>query len=410
MLRYFDLREIADQLHQFEAEGEDAVPQMVDFMLQQGLQLNASDIHLECKKDAIILKFRIDGMLHPLAPLSTVLKDNLLARLKNLSRVMSYKRRLPQDGSIEFTYDGANVMLRSSFVPTLHGEKVVIRLPDESRRSFEIETLGLSPDLQEKFLQLLAQLKGTILLTGPSSSGKSTTIYSILKRIVSQHKDRINIATIEDPIEADLEEINQTQLDVAGGLTYASALKAILRQDPNVIVIGEIRDEETAHIAIQAGLSGHLVISTVHSGEAIGVFSRLLNMGIEPFLIASSISGVIAQRLVRRICQACAKDYQPTAAELMTLFLSPDETYTFKKSEGCLNCHYTGYKGRIGIFELLIVSDNLRELILTKASRRQIQALTKKEGMKTLYNDAIEKLKQGITSIEEIQRLALSPA
>ncbi len=404
----FSFEALRDEVRRLEQQGEDGVPALLDALIKGALQARASDLHLESQKEDIRIKYRIDGVLRPVVSLPKMLQANLIARLKIVSRVMSFKKREPQDGRIEVQLNGQTVTLRSAFLPTLHGESVTLRLPDESKRAFEIETLGLSAGLDAQLLRLIGALQGTLLLTGPSSSGKTTTIYAILKRLVQTHGDRVNILTIEDPIEAELEGVSQTQLDPAGGLTYASGLRAILRQDPNVIVVGEIRDDETAHIAIQAGLTGHLVISTVHSGRAAGVFTRLLNMGIEPFLIASSVSGVIAQRLVRRICEECRAPYEAPAHELESLGITEESSLTAYKGKGCARCNGTGYFGRIGIFELLLVSEPLKESILRKAPTQVIQDMAVRSGMKTLRDNLREKISSGLTTIEEASSLALT--
>lgn len=404
----FSLEALRNEVRRLEEQGEDGVPALLDALIQGALQARASDLHLECHKEDIRIKYRIDGVLRPAVSLSKTLQANLIARLKIVSRVMSFKKREPQDGRIEAHFNGQTVTLRSAFLPTLHGESVTLRLPDESKRAFEIETLGLSAGLDAQLLRLISAPQGTLLLTGPSSSGKTTTIYAVLKRLVQTHGDRVNILTIEDPIEAELDGVSQTQLDPAGGLTYASGLRAILRQDPNVIVVGEIRDDETAHIAIQAGLTGHLVISTVHSGRAAGVFTRLLNMGIEPFLIASSVSGVIAQRLVRRICEACKEPYEPAAHELENLGITEESSANSFKGKGCKRCNETGYFGRIGIFELLLVTEPLKECILRKAPTQVIQDMATRSGMKMLHDDLREKICSGLTTLEEATSLALT--
>lgn len=404
----FSFEALRDEVRRLEQQGEDGVPALLDALIQGALQARASDLHLECHKEGIRIKYRIDGVLRPVVSLSKTLQTNFIARLKIVSRVMSFKKREPQDGRIEVQFNGQTLTLRSAFLPTLHGESVTLRLPDESKRAFEIETLGLSAGLDAQLLRLIGALQGTLLLTGPSSSGKTTTIYAILKRLVQTHGDRVNILTIEDPIEAELEGVSQTQLDPVGGLTYASGLRAILRQDPNVIVVGEIRDDETAHIAIQAGLTGHLVISTVHSGRAAGVFTRLLNMRIEPFLIASSVSGVIAQRLVRRICEECKASYEAPAHELETLGLAEGSSLTAYKGKGCVRCNETGYFGRIGIFELLLCSEPLKESILRKAPTQVIQDMAARAGMKILRDDLREKISSGLTTLEEASSLALT--
>jgi type II secretory ATPase GspE/PulE/Tfp pilus assembly ATPase PilB-like protein len=408
MAAEFSFDALRDEVRPLEQQGEDGVPGLLDTLIQGALQARASDLHLECHKQGIRIKYRIDGVLRPVVSLSKTLQTNLIARLKIMSRVMSFKKREPQDGRIEVEFNGQTLTLRSAFLPTLHGESVTLRLPDESKRAFEIETLGLSPALEEQLLRVISAPQGTLLLTGPSSSGKTTTIYAVLKRLVHTHGDRVNILTIEDPIEAEIDGVSQTQLDPAGGLTYASGLRAILRQDPNVIVVGEIRDEETAHIAIQAGLTGHLVISTVHSGRATGVFTRLLNMGIEPFLIASSVSGVIAQRLVRRICEACKEQHEPAAHELESIGITKGDSLSLFKGKGCERCNGTGYLGRIGIFEFLLVTEPLKECILRKAPTQVIHDMATRSGMKMLHDDLRKKICSGLTTLEEATSLALT--
>jgi type II secretory ATPase GspE/PulE/Tfp pilus assembly ATPase PilB-like protein len=397
--------ELQNRVMELELKGEEGISTLLDLIIERALAQRATDIHIDCRKNDLRVQYRIDGTLFPAATVAKKTQEILIGRLKVMSRVMSYKKRMPQDGRIEFDLAGQLVLLRSSFMPTLYGEKVVLRLPDESLRGFEIETLGLPEAVQEKLLRIISSLNGTILLTGPSSSGKTTTIYSILKRLTQLFSDRLNICTLEDPVESELEGVNQTPLDPAGGLDYASGLRAILRQDPNVIVIGEIRDETTARIAVQAGLTGHLVISTIHSGTAAGVFTRLLNMQIEPFLVASSVSCVIAQRLVRRICSGCREPYELSGAERESLGLREDIPAAFFRAKGCEQCAGIGYKGRIGVFEMLSVSEPLRESVLQRRPTSDIQALAAREGMKTLKDHAVEKLLQGITSVDEVSRI-----
>ncbi|MCX7766114.1 MAG: GspE/PulE family protein [Candidatus Sumerlaeia bacterium] len=386
--------------------GVDAVPQVVDTILTTALNAGATDVHLECFRDNIQIKFRLDGMLHSIARLSKDFQENIIARLKIMSRVASFLTREPQDGRIEFTNEqGETIVMRSSFLPTLYGEKVVVRIPDPTHLAYEIDTLGMSPKIQQKLTSMLYQLQGTILLTGPSSSGKTTTIYAILKYLNRQFAGKINIMTVEDPIEANLDGANQTQVDIAGGLDYARALKAMLRQDPNVLVVGEIRDAETAHICIEAGLTGHLVISTIHSGEAVGVIMRLLNMGIEPFLVASSVTGVIAQRLVRKLCPSCSRERPATDQEKLILGISPEETFMINEERGCAECNFTGYKGRTGIFELLTITPKLQELIIARATTESLRQQAIADGMFTLSQDATAKVRAGITTPEEILHL-----
>lgn len=393
----------------FDQKGEDAVPEIVDTLISSGLNSGATDIHLECFREYILVKFRLDGKLHQVATLPKNYQENIIARLKILSKLASFKTREPQDGRIEFaSKDGEPIVLRSSFLPTLYGEKVVIRIPDPSYLKFEIDTLGLPTELQDKLIPLIQSLQGTLLLTGPSSSGKTTTIYAILKYLHKHFSGQINIMTIEDPIEASLDGVNQTQLDIAGGLDYPEALKAMLRQDPNVLVVGEIRDIRTARICIEAGLTGHLVISTIHSGEAVGVVTRLLNMGIEPFLIASSLSGVIAQRLVRIVCRNCLTHRPATAQEKHLLGLPEDEPLTVSEGKGCPKCNYSGFSGRTGIFEMLLLDEGFRELILSKATTEQLRQYAVTRGMRTLRDYALAKIREGITSPSEVLYLFIT--
>lgn len=386
--------------------GEDAVPEMVNTLVNSVLAIGATDLHLECFRNEIICKVRLDGMLHAVARLDKEFQDNIIARLKIMARVASFKTRQPQDGRIELTsHDKQPILLRASFLPTLFGEKVVIRIPDPSHAQFDIEMLGMDENTRQRIMHMIRTLQGTLLLTGPSSSGKTTTIYALLKYLHRHFSERINIMTIEEPIETALDSINQTQLDVAGGLDYSDALKAMLRQDPNVLVVGEIRDDETAHICIEAGLTGHLVISTIHSGDAVGVVNRLLNMGIEPFLVASSLSGVIAQRLVRKVCTACAQPRDCAPSEKAFLGISPDTPMTIMEGSGCQLCKNSGFKGRTGLFELLHFNDAVRDLILHKPSTETLRRCAVEMGMKTIQLDAIAKIQQGITTPSEVMHL-----
>ena len=389
--------------------GEDAVPEMIDTLLSSVLAVGATDLHLECFRNEITCKVRLDGMLHTVARLSKEFQDNIIARLKIMSRVASFKTRQPQDGRIEFTtFEKNPVLLRASFLPTLFGEKVVIRIPDPSHAQFDIEMLGMDENTLQRVMHIIRALQGTLLLTGPSSSGKTTTIYALLKYLHRHFPERINVMTIEEPIETALDGINQTQLDVAGGLDYSDALKAMLRQDPNVLVVGEIRDHDTAHICIEAGLTGHLVISTIHSGDAVGVVNRLLNMGIEPFLVASSLSGVIAQRLVRMVCPACAKPRNASSSEKSLLGVPADTPMTVMEGGGCPECKNSGYKGRTGLFELLHFNDAVRDLIMHKPSTETLRCCAIEMGMKTIQMDALDKIQQGITTPSEVMHLFIT--
>jgi type II secretory ATPase GspE/PulE/Tfp pilus assembly ATPase PilB-like protein len=397
--------ELERRLHELESKGEEGIAELIDVLIGKAAASRATDIHIDCRKSNLRVQYRVDGTLFPIATLSKGIQDLLIGRLKVISRAMSYKKRMPQDGHIEFDNRGEIVNVRSSFVPTLHGEKIVLRLPDESLGKFEIGTLGLDKTLQQKLLDVVSSLNGTLLLTGPSSSGKTTTIYSILKHLTLNFPDTLNICCIEDPVEAEIEGVNQTQLDAAGGLDYTAGLKAILRQDPNVIVIGEIRNEETGRVAVQAGLTGHFVISTIHSGTAAGVFTRLLNMKIEPFLVASSISCVIAQRLVRNVCTNCRRPDNLSEAERTVFNIPQGYSGGIFRPVGCEQCFGSGYKGRTGVFEMLVVSDSLRDMVLQCKPTSEIHKHAVKGGMKTLQMNAVSLLLDGMTSKEEISRL-----
>jgi len=386
--------------------GEEGVPEVVDFLLHRAVELGSTDLHLECFRERVLIKYRIDGKLLQVASLAKEYQENIIARLKILSRVASFKTREPQDGSIRLTRtDNDILVLRSSFLPTLYGEKVVVRIPDPMHVRFELDSLGMSSEMQTNLISLLRSLQGTILLTGPGSSGKTTSIYSLLRYMHAHFYDTINIMTVEDPIEGSLDGVNQTQIDMAAGLDYARALKSMLRQDPNVLVIGEVRDTETAHIAIEAGLTGHMVISTIHSGEAVGVVVRLLNMGIEPFMVASSVTGVIAQRLVRVVCDECRVEREASEAEKKLLGIPLDSSFKVSEGKGCASCNFSGFKGRTGIFEFLYINDRMRDLILQKPSTEQIRRHALESGMTTLREDALRKIREGKTAPSEVMHL-----
>lgn len=402
------LTDIDHELKKMQGEKETQISDLVSLLFHQAIEHRASDIYLEPLEEIISIRYRIDGMLHDVAELPLELQDKLVSRVKVLANLIVYRRDIPQDGHITKGFQENGVDLRVTTFPTIHGEKVVIRIFDSSQVLFDLGQLGFSPDTEEELRKLIFRPQGTILLTGPSSSGKTTTIYAALREISREKRDIANIVTIEDPVEYNLRTISQTQVNLSAGLTFARSLRSILRQDPEVIMLGEIRDAETANIAIQAGLTGHLVISTIHSGTASGVFARLIAMEIEPFLIASSISGVLAQRLVRVVCPKCKEPYQPSKGLMKALGLNEASSPSFFKGRGCPECSRTGYQGRIAITELLTVNEKFREAILKKSSTTALDKVAKEKGMRSLREDGLRKVEQEITTLEELQRVIIS--
>ncbi|MFH1859655.1 MAG: GspE/PulE family protein [bacterium] len=393
-----NLQKIEVEIQKILKEDERHISRVVDYLLSSAIDNHASDIHLEPQKDSLNVRYRIDGILHDVAKLSRNIEDQLISRLKVISKLVIYKKKVPQDGRITTKYGD----LRVSFLPTIHGEKVVIRVISGKKEFLTLESIGLSDYMRKELQRLLISSQGMILLTGPAGSGKTTTIYAGLKYIHDMIGDKVNITTCEDPVEYDLVFATQTQVNPAAGFTFPQGLRSILRQDPNVIMLGEIRDHQTAEIAIQSGFTGHLVITTIHSGLTTGVFSRLINMGIEPYQVASAVTGVLAQRLVRILCPRCKESYQPSQELLDELKI---ENQKFFKPRGCQECGETGYKGRTGLFELLAVSDEIEELVANRVTDRELREKAIALGMKTLKEDGIEKALAGITSLEEILRV-----
>jgi general secretion pathway protein E len=316
------------------------------------------------------------------------------------------EKRLSQDGRATVQIGHRTIDLRIASLPTSYGERIVIRLLDKSARLYDLSEIGMSPRSLEVFAKLINVEHGLVLVTGPTGSGKTTTLYSALKKINSKER---NILTIEDPIEYQLDGISQTQVSDKKGMTFAGGLRSVLRQDPDVIMVGEIRDLETATMAIQSSLTGHLVFSTLHTNDAASAVTRLLDLGIEPYLVASSVVGVLAQRLVRRVCPACAAPYRPTPTELQWLDVERDKTLKMRLGAGCPACRQTGYRGRLGTFELLVVSEPVRRLISQRATASEIKAAAVRTGTRTLRDDGVEKILAGITTISEVERVTLDP-
>lgn len=380
---------------------------LVNSLLLDAVNQGASDIHIEPTEKGLRIRFRIDGILHEVEKLPKKFQAPVISRIKIISDMDIAERRVPQDGRIKMIIKGNTYDFRVSTLPGVFGEKVVLRILGRSEISLSLESLGFSEENYKKYVKMLKTPYGIILVTGPTGSGKSTTLYASLNMINSPD---INIITVEDPVEYQLPGIHQVQVNPKAGLNFANALRSILRQDPDVILVGEIRDEETARIAIQAALTGHLVLSTLHTNDAPSAVTRLIDMGIEPFLISSSLLGAVAQRLVRKICPKCKISYEPTSEELEILKSNlPNnvdvKNITLYKGTGCSYCNNRGYKGRTAIHEIMVIDDDIRELIIKKVSKETIRETARKKGMNTLREDGLLKVLNGITTIEEIMRV-----
>jgi type II secretory ATPase GspE/PulE/Tfp pilus assembly ATPase PilB-like protein len=379
--------------------------QKVDELIAKAYEWRASDIHLEPYQNGYRILYRRDGVLHQIDQTDIELGTKLVARIKVLAQLPIYLRDTPFDGRLVWKNNGnPQHDLRVSVIPTIHGEKVVIRLFDIGQHQLQLAELGFSNKTLAQLYQLLSQPRGTIFLTGPAGSGKTTTIYSALRYIHKQSLQTKNIVTIEDPVECDLGFASQTQVKPKLGLTFAEGLRSVLRQDPEIIVVGEIRDTETAQIAISAGLTGHLMISTVHSGRAAEVYIRLLEMGIEPYLLASSVSGILAQRLVRKICEQCKEEYSSPLVNDIPAFNHLAEMKIYH-GKGCATCRNTGYFGRTAISEFLVPNESIRQLVLSQTTTQQLEQTARNIGMQTILDDGIEKVKQGFTTLEELVRV-----
>ncbi|MBS1714234.1 MAG: Flp pilus assembly complex ATPase component TadA [Armatimonadetes bacterium] len=383
--------------------GETAVVQMVNLLFAQAVRDNASDIHIEPYEREVKVRYRIDGMLHDMLRPPKRMHAAIVSRLKILGEMNIAERRLPQDGRIKLTIAGRAVDVRVSIVPTVFGERAVMRILDKGTAMLGLEELGMQPDVLEKFRRLISIPYGIILATGPTGSGKSTTLYASLQEIYDPSK---NILTIEDPVEYQVPGIGQVQVRPNIGLSFASGLRSFLRQDPDVIMVGEIRDHETAEIAIHAALTGHLVFSTLHTNDAPGALTRLLDMGVEPYLAASSVIGVVAQRLVRRNCPFCAEPTSFDADALAAIGVSKGETGDFRKGKGCDKCQGTGFKGRQGVYELLMVDETIRHLTVERASAGVIKEhATGVQKMRTLLGDGRVAVLNGRSTPDEVLRV-----
>jgi type IV pilus assembly protein PilB len=416
---------VIESLEESEVEGDSAVADLeepdgvsegpivriVNSIMLQAAEDGASDVHFEAQEDGLVVRFRIDGVLHEMQRIPRRLAPGVTTRLKVLAKLDIAERRRPQDGRISLRAASAGRLLdiRLATLPTVAGETVVMRLLDKSKSAPTLEALGLSDEMRATLSKLISKPTGAILVTGPTGSGKSTTLYAALTQI---QRAEINIITVEDPVEYRLNGVNQVQINVRAGLTFANALRSILRSDPDVVMVGEVRDGETAKIAIEAALTGHLVLTTLHTNDAPSTLTRLNEMGVEPFLTGSAVSAALAQRLARKLCTNCCEMYTPSVDELIEARVSPevaaaaDGTVLYRK-RGCPRCSQTGYRGRIGIFQLLLMNEALGELAIRKASRDEIEREAMAGGMRTLWDDGMAKVAAGLTSIEELARVTV---
>jgi type II secretory ATPase GspE/PulE/Tfp pilus assembly ATPase PilB-like protein len=377
---------------------------LVNCMAQDAIRLGASDLHIEPWENSVAVRARVNGVLMEVAHVPLDLLDKIAMRFKVMANLVSYQAGIPQDGTANGGPELDDVQLRISIFPTTRGEKIVVRLFNPKDRRFDLETLGFDETILEGLRRVLRRTSGLLLFTGPTGSGKTSTMYSSLDYIIQRDGSSISVSTVEDPVEFNLPMVSQTQINPSQDFTYAIALRSIMRQDPQVIMIGEIRDAETAAIAVQAGLTGHLVISTIHSGVAAGAFTRLINMEIEPFMLASSVLAVMGLRLVRRNCPACSQPYEPAASQRKVVPDNLPTPPTFMRGTGCEECKHTGYSGRIPISELLLATEPFREAVLKKMPTSALEEIAIKEGMRTLWQNALYRAITGQTTLEEVIR------
>jgi type IV pilus assembly protein PilB len=387
---------------------EDApIVKFVNLLITQAIQDRASDIHIEPAERELRVRFRIDGVLHEVMHSPKSIQSGVISRLKIMSDLNIAERRIPQDGRLSVTANGKKIDLRVATLPTVWGEKVVMRVLDNSTAMLTLADLGFSDGNYERYSQSFGKPYGMILVTGPTGSGKSTTLYATLNIVSTPEK---NVITVEDPVEYRIPLINQVQVNTKAGLTFAAALRSILRSDPDIVLIGEIRDHETAQIAVEASLTGHLVLSTLHTNDAPSAITRLIEMDLEPFLVGSAVDAVLAQRLARRLCSKCKEAYRPTAESLGVSRYpwSPDDPLpTLYRPVGCSNCSKTGYKGRLALHEVMVVSEEVERMAVERASAAAIGRVAREQGMTTLRDDGMRKVAEGVTSLEEILRVVV---
>ncbi len=400
-----EVEHLADREDLLDADSRAPVIKLVNLILFEAVKVRASDVHVQPYEQTLVVRLRIDGILYDSFQVPKNLQEEVVSRIKVMGRMNIAERRLPQDGRASVQIGDQTVDLRISSLPTRFGERVVIRLLDKSKRLFNLTELGMDGQTLGRFRELIRSEHGIVLVTGPTGSGKTTTLYSALQELNGKE---LNILTLEDPIEYGLDGISQTQVSDKKGMTFASGLRTVLRQDPDVIMVGEIRDQETAVMAIQSALTGHLVFSTLHTNDAATAMTRLLDLGIEPFLVASSVIGVLAQRLVRRICPNCGVKVDPTPEQVRRVGLDPGSDLTgLRAGAGCDQCRGSGYSGRLGIFELLRVDDRLRQHLVARATASAIAASAATSGMRTLRDDGIARALQGQTTLEEVVRVTM---
>jgi len=386
---------------------EAPIIRLVNHLFARALDLNASDIHFEPSEEHLDVRCRVDGIMHRIERLPVRITTAVASRLKLMARLDIGEKRLPQDGRIDYKIGSKQLDMRVSTLPGVHGESIVLRILDRSDTAVSLQQLGMPDNILATYQNLINQPHGMILITGPTGSGKTTTLYATLEKINNQ---KTKIITVEDPVEYQLEGVTQIQANAAIGLTFAAGLRSIVRQDPDVIMVGEIRDHETAEIAIESALTGHLVFSTLHTNDAAGAITRLQDMGVDGYLISSSVLCVQAQRLVRRICNDCGEPHTITADEEQILQINAAHYPHVRRGKGCERCGETGYRGRIGLYELLVMSDTIRHEIAIGSDSNVIRAQAIKEGMKTLRQDALEKLAAGMTTPEEVVRVTRAGA
>jgi type IV pilus assembly protein PilB len=380
------------------------IVKLVNQILANAATMKASDIHIDPQETKVNIRYRIDGVLRTERTLPKHMQSVLTARIKIMANLDITEHRIPQDGRIKINLDFHPVDLRVSTLPTVYGEKIVLRLLDLGTALNDLNNLGFNKVNLNRFKDLIEKPTGIVLITGPTGSGKSSTLYAALNRL---NGDDVNIITVEDPVEFQLEGVNQIQVNANVGMTFAAGLRAILRQDPNIIMVGEIRDRETAEVAIRASLTGHLVLSTLHTNDSLGSINRLVDMGVEPFLVASSISGIVAQRLVRRVCRDCSETHVPSKREIQIFAKRGLQIDKVTRGRGCSSCNMTGYKGRIAIHEVLVIDDSMRRVIMNNDSFSKLREIAMKNKTIFLIDDGLLKVKQGITTTEEVLRVAI---
>ena len=381
---------------------EAPIIRLVNHLFARALDLNASDIHFEPNESYLDIRCRVDGIMTRIERLPIKIHTGVASRLKLMAKLDIGEKRLPQDGRIDYQFGNKHLDMRVSTLPGVHGESVVLRILDRSDTEVDLQQLGMPEQVLQSYQKIITQPHGMILITGPTGSGKTTTLYATLEKI---NNEKQKIITVEDPVEYQLEGVTQIQANASIGLSFAAGLRSIVRQDPDILMVGEIRDHETAEIAIESALTGHLVFSTLHTNDAAGAVTRLQDMGVEGYLISSSLLAIQAQRLVRRVCTDCSNNYELSPDEVIVLETSKDDCPSIRRGSGCEKCGNTGYRGRVGLYELLRMSDSIRHHIASGADANVIREQAISEGMETLRQDAIEKLKAGLTTPEEVVRV-----